>query len=75
LKTVIKTDYYRPALYVAAHPTQMRDYKTLPLNVSGQSESLFGESTRNKNITFHTSKSENCGSSLNKNEVDHPVDV
>jgi len=47
--------------------------KTLLQNVSGQSESLFGES--NKNITFHKSKSENCGSSSNKNEVDHPVDV
>jgi len=47
--------------------------KILPQNVSRQSESLFGES--NKDITFHKSKSENCGSSLNKNEVDHPVDV
>jgi hypothetical protein len=33
----------------------------------------FGES--NKNITFRKSKSENCRSSLNKNEVDHPADV
>jgi hypothetical protein len=35
--------------------------------------SRFGKS--NESITFHKSKSENCCSSLNKNEVDHPVDV
>jgi hypothetical protein len=29
----------------------------------------------NESITFRKRKSENCGSSLNKNEVDHPVDV